>query len=123
MDPSDRLELSVVELEGAPGRWRLWFNPFYSHQIEFRRPPVALGSGPSIGDTAEVVSGRLYLGCHGCLDAAAYDLRIIAVTPNEFWGIWEVPINGSGTVLTDSANRVLPNPAGHYCARRLGLQD
>ena len=33
--PDDRLELSVVELEGAPGSWRVWFNPFYLHQIEF----------------------------------------------------------------------------------------
>jgi hypothetical protein len=86
-----------------------------------RRP--ALGSTPSLGDTVEVVSGRLYLGCRQCLDQGPTELRIIAVTSSEFWGIWEDPMYGSGTVLTDSINRVLPNPAGHYCARRLRLAD
>jgi hypothetical protein len=34
--PEDRTELSVVELEGEPRNWRLWFNPWYLEQIEFR---------------------------------------------------------------------------------------
>ncbi len=34
--PTDRLELSAVELEGRPGEWRFWTNPWYLHEIEFR---------------------------------------------------------------------------------------
>jgi hypothetical protein len=34
-EPDDRTELSVVELKGEPGKWCLWFNPFYRHEIEF----------------------------------------------------------------------------------------
>jgi hypothetical protein len=32
----DRTELSVVELEGEPTNWRVWFNPWYLAVIEFR---------------------------------------------------------------------------------------
>jgi hypothetical protein len=83
------------------------------------RPRLTYGAPGSTADTAEVVGSRLYLGCHDCLDGAPYELRIIAVTSNEFWGIWEMAMNGSGFVLKDSTDRTLPNPAGHYCARRL----
>ena len=34
-EPNDLLELSVVELDGAPGRWRVWLNPWYLEEIEF----------------------------------------------------------------------------------------
>jgi hypothetical protein len=34
--PEDRTELSVVELEGEPNNWRVWFNPWYLEEIEFR---------------------------------------------------------------------------------------
>jgi len=117
-------------------RWRLWLTPTDSaHGVAGRddpslagvvtwddttqrRPRLTLGSPGSMTDTAEVVGARLYLGCHDCLDGAPYELRIIAVTSNEFWGIFEMGMNGSGAVLTDSTGRVLPNPAGHYCAQR-----
>jgi hypothetical protein len=52
--PEDRLELSVVELEGAPGSWRVWFNPFYLHEIEFRCRQLRLNG-------AEVVGGGKHL--------------------------------------------------------------
>ena len=34
-EPGDLLELSVVEVEGRPGAWRVWFNPWYLTEIEF----------------------------------------------------------------------------------------
>ena len=51
-DPGDRIELSVVEVEREPGGWRVWFNPWYLEQIEFRCDRIQL-------DDAEVDgSGR-----------------------------------------------------------------
>jgi hypothetical protein len=47
--PEDRLELSVVELEGAPGNWRVWFNPFYTHQIEFRCRQLRVNGAEVVG--------------------------------------------------------------------------
>jgi len=47
--PEDRLELSVVEVEGAPGSWRVWFNPFYQHEIEFRCRQLRLNGADVVG--------------------------------------------------------------------------
>lgn len=133
------LTLVTTSAGGRPysARWRLWLAPTDSaHRFAGRedrslagvviwndttqhRPRLTLGSPGSMTDTAEVVGARLYLGCHDCLDGAPYELRIIAVTPTEFWGIFEMGMNGRGVVATDSTGRVLPNPAGYYCARRL----
>jgi hypothetical protein len=45
----DRLELSAVELEGAPGNWRVWFNPFYLHEIEIRCRRLYLNGAEVVG--------------------------------------------------------------------------
>ena len=45
----DRLELSAVELEGAPGSWRVWFNPFYLHEIEFRCRQLRVNGAEVVG--------------------------------------------------------------------------
>lgn len=51
-EPGDRLELSVIELEHEPDGWRVWLNPWYIEEIEFRCDRITL-------DGAEVVgSGR-----------------------------------------------------------------
>jgi hypothetical protein len=132
------LTLVTTSAGGRPydAQWRLWLAPTDSAHRFARegpslagvviwddttrhRPRLTLGSPGSMTDTAEVVGARLYLGCHDCLDGAPYELRIIAVTSKAFWGIFEMHMNGSGTVVTDSTGRVMPNPAGHYCARRL----
>ena len=47
--PEDRLELSVVELEGAPGAWRVWFNPFYLHEIQFRCRQLRVNGAEVVG--------------------------------------------------------------------------
>jgi len=47
--PEDRLELSVVELEGAPGSWRVSFNPFYTHEIEFRCRQLRVNGAEVVG--------------------------------------------------------------------------
>lgn len=47
--PDDRLELSVVELEGQPGDWRVWFNPWYCHEIEFRCSRILVNGADVVG--------------------------------------------------------------------------
>jgi hypothetical protein len=32
----DIVELSILELDGEPGRWRVRFHPWYLHEIEFQ---------------------------------------------------------------------------------------
>lgn len=77
----------------------------------------ALGTSSQRRDTVEVVSGRLYLGCRHCNDGSPVEYRIIAVTSDGFWGYWEDPQSGFA-VTVDSGGRILPNPAGRYCAQR-----
>jgi hypothetical protein len=36
------LELSVIEVEGHPGAWRVWLNPWYLDEIEFRCTGICL---------------------------------------------------------------------------------
>jgi hypothetical protein len=70
-------------------------------------------------DTVQAVSEWLYVGCRRCMDASPLEYRIIAVTPREFWGYWQDPQTGISTAM-DASGRRLPDPAGHYCARRRG---
>lgn len=68
-------------------------------------------------DTVQAENDRLYVGCRRCFDASPLEYRIIAVTPQEFWGYWIDPQTGISTVF-DSSGRLVPDPAGQYCARR-----
>ena len=52
--PDDRLELSVIEIEREAAGWRLWFNPWYLHEIQFHCDRVHL-------DGVEVVGGGRWL--------------------------------------------------------------
>lgn len=72
---------------------------------------------PVYRDTAQIEGSALYIGCRRCLDGSPVRYRILAVTAREFWGYWEDPQTGI-TRVADSTGRWLPNPAGHYCARR-----
>ena len=70
---------------------------------------------------ARVANGVLSIGClsEECTDADPLKLRIAWVSPNGFWGQWEDLQTGLGRWV-DSAGHVLPNPAGHFCALRVG---
>jgi hypothetical protein len=50
VDPGDRLELSVVELEREPSGWRVWFNPWYITEIEFRCQQIFLDGAEVRGE-------------------------------------------------------------------------
>ncbi|MGH7625075.1 MAG: hypothetical protein ACREOJ_07140 [Gemmatimonadaceae bacterium] len=38
----DRIELSVIEVERLLSGWRVWFNPWYLHEIEFHCARISL---------------------------------------------------------------------------------
>ena len=56
-EAGDRLELSVVELERGGSGWKVWFNPWYVEEIEFRCERIFLDaievteSGRSLQDS------------------------------------------------------------------------
>ena len=69
--------------------------------------PLLFGGGPV-----------LFMGSIDVMDASGERLRIRAVSPEGFWGTW-------GSELWDRCcrghryERVLANPAGHFCALRI----
>ena len=69
-------------------------------------------------EDAEVEDGVLYIGCRRCMDASPGELRLLATTPTVVWGLWYNPQSGLESV-TDSLGKPLPNPAGHFCMRRV----
>jgi hypothetical protein len=48
-ESGDLLELSVIELEREDGGWRVWLNPWYVQQIEFRCDRIQLDHVEVIG--------------------------------------------------------------------------
>ena len=58
--PEDRTELSVIELEGEPRNWRVWFNPWYVEVLEFRCDTIRIngsevrGKGHRLQDTIPI---------------------------------------------------------------------
>ncbi len=54
----------------------------------------------------------------GYADGGAHNLEITAVAPEGLWGWWKAD---RGLALTETeGRRVLPDPAGYFCALRLG---
>ena len=47
--PGDRVELSVIEIEGGPGSWRVWLNPWYTKEIEFQCAAIRLNGADVTG--------------------------------------------------------------------------
>jgi hypothetical protein len=72
------------------------------------------------GSSAEgvVVDGEILYRCYICLDISPVRYQLAWVTDSGFGGTWEDRQTGLYRVY-DSTGRRLPNPAGHYCARRV----
>jgi hypothetical protein len=68
---------------------------------------------------AEADHAVLYLGCRNCLDGSPRVLRVAAVAEEGFWGLWRDYQTGIGRVFDSAGNR-LPDPAGYFCAERVG---
>lgn len=69
-------------------------------------------------ESAEWDDGILYLGCRDCIDGSPDKLTISAISENGFWGRWRNDQSGFAHVL-DSHGQLAPDPAGHFCARRI----
>jgi hypothetical protein len=66
-----------------------------------------------------VLAGEhLRIGRQGYLDGYTEHLRITAVSPEGFWGWWKGE-RGLGVVAEPESGRVLPDPAGYFCALRI----
>ena len=72
------------------------------------------------GSSAEgvVVEGEVLYRGYVCLDCSPVRYLLQWVTDSAFGGRWEDRQTGLYRVY-DSTGRKLPNPAGHYCARRV----
>jgi hypothetical protein len=129
-----RYQVTLVSLSYGPSHWRgrLDLEPtdtLRRYYVQTIRGYIKRGVRPlaghfrSEGDTtrapedAEVENGVLFLGCRNCMDGSPYQLRLVAQTPDEVWGLWENPETGFEQ-LTDSAGHLIPNPAGYFCLRR-----
>ena len=67
-----------------------------------------------------VLNGRhLRLGQPGHPDALVHSLTITAVAPEGFWGWWRAD-PGMAVKTEPGSARVLPDPAGYFCALRPG---
>ena len=66
-----------------------------------------------------VLSGEhLQLGNVGAFDGHGEDLTITAVAPEGFWGWWRAR-SGWEITVDENTRRVLPDPAGYFCAFRV----
>jgi hypothetical protein len=78
---------------------------------------------PAAGDStrrrpAVVLAGRhLRLGPGGYPEGSAHHLEITAVADDGFWGWWSA--DRGLAVVESGSQRVLPDPAGYFCALRL----
>lgn len=67
-----------------------------------------------------VLAGEhLRLGRQGFLDGYTEHLTITAVSPDGFWGWWKGE-PGLEVAAEPATGRVLPDPAGYFCAVRIG---
>ena len=66
-----------------------------------------------------VLAGQhLIVARSGYAEGGAHNLEITAIAPEGLWGWWKAD---RGLALTETqSRRVLPDPAGYFCALRLG---
>ena len=106
---TDSLRRYYIETIGGPKRHG--YRPL-AGQFRFARDSSRLS------EEAEVEGAILYLGCRLCADGSPDELRLLAMTPREGWGLWYHPQSGIEVVMDSLGNR-LPHPAGHFCMRRV----
>lgn len=66
---------------------------------------------------AALTGQHLRLGRAGQPESTAHMLTITAVAPQGFWGWWRAD-PGLGVMTEPGTDRVLPDPAGYFCALR-----
>ena len=63
--------------------------------------------------------GQLRLGGYDVLDGTGEHLRVLWTSGDGFRGVWASDL-GIGMVIDRASGRQLPNPAGFFCAQRVG---
>jgi hypothetical protein len=80
-------------------------------------PPTVDSRDPA--HPGAVLAGQhLRLGQGGDLDGSREHLTITAVAPEGFWGWWKAE-RALGVSIDPRTRRVLPDPAGYFCALRV----
>jgi hypothetical protein len=80
--------------------------------------PAAMPSENPARAVVVLAGQRLRVGQSVALSGAVHNLEITAVAPEGFWGWWKAD---RGLALTEvESRRILPDPAGYFCAQRLG---
>jgi hypothetical protein len=78
---------------------------------------AAVSSHDSARPGAVLTGQHLRLGQPGPPNALVHILTITAVAPQGFWGWWKAD-PGIAVRTEPGTNRVLPDPAGYFCALR-----
>jgi hypothetical protein len=99
----------------APGQRPLWgwIDSSTVHESWARRIASRDPDYPGV----EWIGGGLALGWFDSMDGVTTDLTVTHLGPTGFWGRWSS--SGGIELLTDSAGRPIPDPAGYFCALRI----
>jgi hypothetical protein len=72
---------------------------------------------PQGKEVAALAGPHLRLGRAAAPDGVAENLTITAVAPEGFWGWWQAD-RGMAVTTESGTSRVVPDPAGYFCALR-----
>jgi hypothetical protein len=86
-----------------------------------RTTPPDAGSRDPAHPGAVVAGNHLLLGQSGEVDSRFEQLTITAVAAHGFWGWWKAEPGWEVAVETET-QRVLPDPAGYFCALRVAKE-
>jgi hypothetical protein len=89
-----------LDLDGGDPAWR-----------------AAVSSRDTHAPGAVLTGQHLRLGQVGQPDALVHILTVTAVAPDGFWGWWRAD-PGMAVTTEPGTDRVLPDPAGYFCALR-----
>jgi hypothetical protein len=76
-----------------------------------------VGSRDAASPGAVLAGQHLRLGRPNYRDGVVHHLTITAASPDGFWGWWKAD-RGMAVVTEPNTHRVLPDPAGYFCALR-----
>ncbi len=80
--------------------------------------PATAGSRDPLNPGVVVAGDHLRLGQPGAVNAHIEQLTITAVAADGFWGWWKA-VPGWDVALDAGTKRMIPDPAGYFCALRV----
>jgi hypothetical protein len=91
-----------------------WFDPERADSA-WRR---IVGSHDPLNPGVSVRRESMRIGMQEALDGRGDDFTITAVSQAGFWGWWMTDL-GIGVAIDTQHGRLIPNPAGYFCAIRV----